>query len=540
MRFLSLALSAFAAALLFAGCSGGGTPTPSTGSPVASGPFGSRLVDSGIARPKFLRLMRTPPFPPPRKHKVTSAMRARARAAGWEQMSSVPSFQNGPGSELLLTDGTVIVQDYCTSNWYRLTPDSSGNYLTGTWAQIGSMPSDYAPLYYASAVLPNGYVIVNGGEYNGASCSGVETNLGAMYDPFNNTWTAVSPPSGWARIGDGQSVVLSNGTYMLGNCCYMYQALYNQASNTWTQTGPGNGKQDVNSEEGWTLLPNGDVLVVNVSTTPYAQVYVPSENEWVAAGQLPVNIVTGYEIGPQTLRPNGTVFVAGATGANVVYNVSSGAWTQTASFPEEGGQQLDVADGPSALLTDGKVMIPASPGLYNSPTYYFIFGSDKLKSITAPPNAVNDSTYNTRLLLLPNGQIMEVDGSTDIEFYTASKAESALRPVITSVPTTIQGGSTYTATGTGFNGSSQANFYGDDNQQATNFPLVRVTVGGSVYYCRTHGISFMGVASSQSVSTSFDVPSTIKAGTGKLEVVADGIHSKPTTVTVQSTPHRRG
>lgn len=482
--------------------------------------------------------MHTPPLPPRARHRITAAARAAARAGGWQRMASVPPFPNGPQTEELLTDGTVLVFDECSTTVYKLTPDHSGNYLTGTWSAAPSLPSGYSPLYFGSAVLPNGYLIVNGGEY--IACSGTESNQGAIYDPFNSTWTAVSPPSGWSEIGDGQSVVLDNGTYMLGNCCYDYQALYNQGSSTWTQTGPGNGKDDSNSEEGWTLLPSGNVLEVNVSDPPYAEQYNPSSNEWTSAGQLPVNIVTGYEIGPQTLMPNGTVFVAGATGKNVVYNVGSGTWTQTASFPVEGGKQLDVADGPSTLLTDGDVMIPASPGLYNSPAYYFLFNGKKLKKMAAPPNAVNDSSYNIRLLVLPNGQVMEVDGSDDIEFYTAGKkADKHLAPVITSVPATLEAGSTYTATGTGFNGASQANFYGDDDQQATNYPLVQITVGGTVFYCRTHGTNFMGVASSQSVSTSFDVPSNIQTGTGTLRVIANGIPSKPTSVTVEGSPHRK-
>jgi hypothetical protein len=533
LRRFPVALTLLAFGLLIAGCSGGNVTTPTTATS-ADG----RLVDSGIANPRALRLMRTPPFPPPIRHRVTAADRQRASEAGWQKMSSVPAFPNGPQTEILLTDGTVLVFDECASNVYQLTPDSSGNYLTGTWSSAPSLPSGYAPLYFASAVLSNGYLVMNGGEY--IDCTGTESNLGAIYDPFNATWSSLSAPSGWSEIGDGQSVVLSNGTYMLGNCCYNYQALLSQGSGspTWTQTGPGNGKQDSNSEEGWTLLPDGDVLVVNLTATPYAQVYVPNANEWESAGKLPYNIVTGFEIGPQTLMPNGTVFVAGATGKNVLYSTSTGDWSSAPSFPIVHGRQLDVADGPSSVLNDGDVMVPASPGLYQSPTSYFIFDGKKLKSIAGPPNAPNDSTYNTRLLLLPNGQIMEDDGSRDIEFYTSSgKAEKNLAPVITSAPGAVTAGNTYTVKGTGFNGATQANFYGDDDQQATNFPLVRITVGGSVYYCRTHGTSFMGVASSESVSTSFDVPSGIASGTGTLEVVTNGIASKPMSVSVTASPH---
>jgi hypothetical protein len=494
------------------------------------------MVDSGIAHPRILRLMRTPPLPPPRRVQITAAMRSRSSAAGWAKMASVPAFPNGPQTEVLMTDGTVLVFDECASNVYQLTPDSNGNYITGTWSSAPSLPSGYAPLYFASAVLPSGDLFVMGGEYN--FCAGAESNLGAIYNPFTASWSSVSAPSEWSEVGDGQSTILSNGTLMVGNCCYSSQALFNVGSSSWTMIG--SGKQDPNSEEGWTLLPSGNVLTVNITSTPYAQQYNPTANEWQSAGELPYNIVTGYEIGPQSLQPNGEVFVAGATGKNVFYSTSSGSWSAAKSFPVVGGRQLDVADGPSTVLTNGWVMVPASPGLYNSPTTFFILEGKKLKEITGPPDERNDSTYNIRLLGLPNGQVMEVDGSEDIEFYTPSKkADEHLVPVISSAPSSVSAGDTYSVSGTDFNGATQENFYGDDDQQATNFPLVRITVGGSVYYCRTHGTTFMGVAApTQSVSTSFDVPSGIAGGSGTLQVVVNGIPSKTVPVSVTASPHR--
>jgi hypothetical protein len=532
VRRYPVALSALVFAFLAAGCSGTNAPTPTTAMP-ADG----RMVDSGIAHPRILRLMHTPPLPPRKKYQITAAMRARSIAGGWTKISSIPAFPSGPQTEMLMSDGTVLVFDECSSSVYQLTPDSNGNYATGSWSSAPSLPSGYAPLYFASAVLPSGDLFVMGGEYN--FCDGAESNLGALYDPFNQTWTSLTAPSGWSSIGDGQSTILANGTLMLGNCCYSSQALFDVASSTWTIVG--DGKEDSNSEEGWTLLPNGYVLVVNLTHTPYAQVYNPSASEWQSAGELPYNIVTGFEIGPQTLMPNGQVFVAGANGKNVIYNTSgSGSWSAAESFPLVDGRQVDVADGPSAVLTSGWVMIPASPGLYNSPATYFIFNGKKLKKITGPPNAPNDSTYNIRLLALPNGQVMEDDGSSDIEFYTpGKKADKHLMPVITSAPSSVEAGDTYAVTGTDFNGATQENFYGDDDQQATNFPLVRITVGGSVYYCRTHGTTFMGVASpSQSVSTSFDVPAAIAGGSGTLQVVTNGIASKNLAISVVASPHR--
>jgi hypothetical protein len=136
-----------------------------------------------------------------------------AAASPWTALVNPPPFS--PEAMIQLTDGTVMVQQFDTRNWWRLTPDSSGSYVDGTWSQLAALPSGYAPEYYASAVLPDGRVIIEGGEYNHATTGDTPTNKGAIYNPTTNKWVSVKPPSGWTSIGDAQSVVLANGQFML-------------------------------------------------------------------------------------------------------------------------------------------------------------------------------------------------------------------------------------------------------------------------------------------------------------------------------------
>jgi hypothetical protein len=103
----------------------------------------------------------------------------------WEYRSAPARLIN----PLLLTDGTVIFQDNTNpSNWYKLTPDIFGSYVNGTFSQIASLQNGYGPTYFASAVLPDGRVIIEGGEYNGTPCcqNGLQvwTSQGAIYDPL--------------------------------------------------------------------------------------------------------------------------------------------------------------------------------------------------------------------------------------------------------------------------------------------------------------------------------------------------------------------
>ena len=123
---------------------------------------------------------------------------ANAKSGTWKDVRGTLPFKRGPETALLLTDGTVMVHDACYGQWYRLTPDKKGKYETGTWSTPAAMPSGYGPLYFGSQVLPDGRVIVNGGEFNGpdGNCSEVYTTMGALYDPVANSWTSVTAPSG--------------------------------------------------------------------------------------------------------------------------------------------------------------------------------------------------------------------------------------------------------------------------------------------------------------------------------------------------------
>jgi hypothetical protein len=100
----------------------------------------------------------------------------------------------------------------------------------------------------------------------------------------------------------------------------------------------------------------------------------------------------------------------------------------------------------------------------------------------------------------------------------------------------IAGALNYLITGTQFNGLSQGAAYGDDVQDATNYPLVRIVNNATrhVFYCKTHDHSTMALATgSTRVSTRFDVPSDIETGPSHLYVVANGIPLAPVNVTLQ-------
>jgi Kelch motif len=458
----------------------------------------------------------------------------------WQPLTHQPSFQ--ASNPLLLTDGTILVHDAGAADWWKLTPDQNGSYVNGTWSQVASLPTGYAPLYYSSAVLPNGQVIVEGGEYNLGHDAW--TNKGAIYNPLTNTWTSMTPPSGWAQIGDAPGVVLASGTYMQTDCCDQppKAALLDPTTLTWTATG--SGKFDVYDEEGITLLPGGKVLDVDAYVFVYNQngknseIYDPNSGSWSSAGSTVVQLWdscggsggASYELGPAVLRPDGTVFATGANGCGAghtaIYNSSTGVWTAGPDFPDD----LDIADGPAALLPDGNVLMMTSPGIFNTGAVFFEWDGTNLNQVAGPPNAPSDSSYYGNMLVLPTGQVMFTDFSQDVEIYTPTgSANPSWEPsvVLSLSSPIISRGSTIMLSGRKFNGYSQAVAYGDDEQAATNYPIVRLTNAstGHVFYGRTHDHSTMAVGYPGPAYTHVDIPSNMETGQTYLEVVANGIAS---------------
>jgi hypothetical protein len=458
----------------------------------------------------------------------------------WTPLRNQPSF--AANDALLLTDGRVIVQDTNASDWWTLTPDDNGSYVNGTWKQVASLQPGYAPLYHAAAILPDGRLVIQGGEYNGGN-NPVWTNQGAIYDPVKNKWTVLTPPSGWSQIGDAQCVILNNGTFMLGNPFNINNgdALLNAKTLTYTVLSAA-GKADRNDEEGWTLLPDGKVLTVDALDAPNSEVFDPKTQSWSTAGSTIVRLEDqgSQEIGPMVLQPNGIVFATGANangaGHTSNYNTATGRWAKGPDIPNG----LDISDGPAALLPNGHVLIMAAPGIFGNGVQFFEWTGTKFISAPNIAGASNIPSYVGDMLVLPTGHILlTTQGGTSpqvLVYATKGTYKPAWAPTITTVPTTLTRGTQYLVEGTQFNGLSQGAAYGDDTQAATNYPLVRITNNATkhVFYARTVNPSTMAVATgSKAVSTHFTVLSGTETGASSLVVVANGIPSGPVAVEIE-------
>ena len=323
--------------------------------------------------------------------------------------------------------------------WHILTPDSTGSYINGTWSSGGCLPSGYSPWYFGSQVLLDGKtIVIEGGEYNNGSEAW--TNLGAIGTVSGGTltWTSNSPPAGWSNIGDAESVILADGTYMQANCCTAQNALFN-GPNSWTATGSVN--QSSNDESGFTLLTNDLVLTVDAKsdspcgTSQGSELYDQSTGLWSCGPPTPVQLYNSAdeELGAAVLMYNNKVFqFGGNVVATAIYDVASNTWS--AGPTPAGG--LDQADGPAALEPNGKVLAMLSPGLFQSGCQFVEYDpvANTLTNTANPTNCPSDSSYVGHLMVLPTGQIMFTDFSGQVEIYTpAAGVVSGVAPTINSV-----------------------------------------------------------------------------------------------------------
>ena len=127
----------------------------------------------------------------------------------------------------------------------------------------------------------------------------------------------------------------------------------------------------------------------------------------------------------------------------------------------------------------------------------FDFNGSTLTEVPDPPNTTSMASNYPFMMVLPTGKVLFSDRIGDIEVYNSTgSAQPGWLPRITTVPTALTAGSSYTLTGQQLNGLTQGAAYGDDYQDATNYPLVRITstATGTVTYARTSGMTKMTVA----------------------------------------------
>jgi hypothetical protein len=435
----------------------------------------------------------------------------------------------GIATMLLLSDGTVMAAAAGTQNrWYRLTPDSKGNYGNGTWSTLA--PMSFTRLAYSSAVLTNGTVLVAGGEY------GTGGPTSELYDPIANTWTTTPPPPvGVHNFSDSLSKILPNGNVLVAPVQSEDSVIYVTASNLWTD-GPLFSQNSSLNESSWVKLPDDSILTIYI-TTSTSERYIPSLNQWIRDADVPVYLWdNSFEIGPAFLLPDGRAFFLGGNGNTAFYTPSgstnAGTWQVGPIIPNSQG----AGDAPSAMMVNGHLLCAVSPqssGASESPASFYEYDpvANAFTQVNAPTGEtiLRTSTYDLIMLDLPDGTVLLSTSTAQLWVYRPSGLPlSSGKPAISNLAQNADG--SFHITGTGFNGISEGAAFGDDAQMDSNYPLVRLTNtnDGNVYYARTYNWNSTSVMTgNRLIGTDFAVPTGLATADYSLVVVANGFSSDP-------------
>ena len=88
--------------------------------------------------------------------------------------------------------------------------------------------------------------------------------------------------------------------------------------------------------------------------------------------------------------------------------------------------------------------------------------------------------------------------------------------------------------GAALNGVSQGTGYGDDGQNSTNYPIIRLThrATGHVSFARSHDATSFTIKPTAKVATRFDIPPMADLGITDLEIIANGVASAKVAVRI--------
>jgi hypothetical protein len=356
-----------------------------------------------------------------------------------------------------------------------------------------------------------------------------------IYNPTQNAWTAVSPADGSAsgvlpvltsvalgfelgpsmRLQDGRALVIGAN---------QHTALYNPANNSWAP-GP-----DI---RGTLSNPFGSVRHANFGGDDAPAAIMPNGHVLLAA-----------DAGPNPITTNGDA----AAGSAIISNIPSTAGLQVSwRVSQADGTTSVIPRGASITSIDSRHQIHISAnaaaaaqaislvfgGVFSSPTQLFDFDpkENEISPVSPPlndPNLPTFASFVTRMLVLPNGQVLFNDGlGNQLYAYTPrGSADRAYLPVIERVEHGEDG--VFTLTGRQLNGPSDASAYGDDAQSNENFPIIRLqNSSGLVFYCRSTDWTSTDVGAIPHERVKFTLNPAVTPGVYQLFVSAGGISSSP-------------
>jgi len=284
---------------------------------------------------------------------------ALAASGTWASAASVHTPRDGH-TATLLPNGNVVVAGGENNNQAMASTEVYSP-TTGSWITSGNLNT--ARSNASAVLLPNGSILVAGGCV--ATCLGGTTASAELYNSVSGAWSysgrMVKSRTyfGMVLLAGGRVLVAGGCTALNANGCSGVTSaaeIYNPSTGKWTSTGSMNAARGNLTA---TLLLNGQVLVaggINAAGNPLgtAELYSPATGKWTLIGKM----ITARDEHTATLLSNGNVLVAGGenaagvtTNKTELYNPSTGKWTAT------GNLNTSRLEHTATILMNGNVLM---------------------------------------------------------------------------------------------------------------------------------------------------------------------------------------
>jgi len=271
---------------------------------------------------------------------------------------------------------------------------------------------------HVAVKLPNGAILVAGGNTGGASLASAETYApDGSFVPNNNMQTARASFTGTllTRGPNAGKVLLVGG--LINNVSIPTVELFDPTTGNFTlgTSHMANGRFQHTA----TLLPNGDVLIAGgatdlVTDRPDAEIYHAADGTFSA----PIAMTSAQVDATATLLPNGQVLIAGGTRltpsgpgfVQTAINVAELFDPTSSTFTATGSMNTARSDYPAVLLPNGKVLVVGGTTSSNT-----LGGTSEIYDPATgsfTPSGNLNPTSGASAVVLPNGQTLVVGGLT--------------------------------------------------------------------------------------------------------------------------------
>jgi N-acetylneuraminic acid mutarotase len=272
-------------------------------------------------------------------------------SGSWKAVNGSLSVARYSPMSITLKDGRVMVLGGQTAE--LLDNVDIYNPVSATWSTAASMPEER--MMATVTLLPDGKVLLAGGQGNGNN--GDYHNAAWLYDPAYDTWSVTGSMHD-ARASH-TAILLPNGQVMVMGGQNSGGALdtvefYNLASGTWT---PGPSLNMARYHHTATRLQDGTILVVGgqgTSTLSSTELYSPITGAWsTASGSLDAP----HRDHTATLLPNGNVLIVGGNNGGTdysdcqLYDAAAKQWNTAGSLIAPRSYHT------ATLLSNGKVLV---------------------------------------------------------------------------------------------------------------------------------------------------------------------------------------